>query len=378
MISGRRLKAIVVREFNEIIRDPLYLVLVFLVPPFIMMIFGAGLVLDVEHLPLGVVDRDQTPLSRQYIDTFDQSESFDLVEQWQYTSLEDLNRDLRTSKIRTAIVIPEGFERDIRRGRQTEVQLLMDGTIPVRSEMMQGYGDSVNGAFIEQLMNLRPKAEKARYGSVEIVAKVWFNEDLRSANFVVPGVVATTLMYYPALLTTLSIVREKESQSILALHCSPISKAELLLGKLLPYLTISVVNVTMMLLLMAFVFGVPVRGSLPLIGVASVVYIFATCSLGMMISVLVKTQVTAILATLVLTVLPSFLYSGFFTPLASATWSMWIIGRFIPATYYLDTLRGACLKGTGWEMHWPSLVVLMVYGTVLSTASFFVFKKRLD
>lgn len=378
MISGRRLKAIVVREFNEIIRDPLYMVLVFLVPPFIMMIFGAGLVLDVEHLPLGVVDRDQSKLSRQYIDTFDQSESFDLVEHWQYTSMEELYSDLRTSKIRAAIVIPADFELDIYRGRQSEVQLLLDGTMPVRSEMMQGYGDSVNGAFIEQLLNSRPTSAQPRYGSVEIVAKVWFNEDLRSANFVVPGVVATTLMYYPALLTTLSIVREKEGQSILALHCSPISKAELLLGKLLPYWLISIANVTMMLTLMVTVFGVPVRGNWSVIALASMLYIFATCSLGMMISVLVRTQVTAILATLVLTVLPSFLYSGFFTPLASATWSMWIIGRFVPATYYLDTLRGVCLKGTGLAMHWPSLAILVLYGLVLYTASFLVFKKRLD
>jgi ABC-2 type transport system permease protein len=372
-ISTRRLKAIIEREFNEIIRDPLYLTLAILVPPVVMMIFGFGLALDIEHVPLGILDQDNTELSRAYADCFTQSETFETAHR--YRDMEVLDEDLRLSRLRAGLVIPEGFERTVRRGGQAAVQLQVDGTIPVRAQIVRSYAEAVHQHFLEQvLMQGRPAPPSAR---VEILSKVWFNQDLRSANFVVPGLVATMLMFYPALLTTLSIVREKESGSIHALYCSPITKTELLLGKLLPYLGISLVNFVAMFALTLYLFAVPLGGSLLLIVVATGVYVFSTCSIGMLISVLVNRQVTAILTAVLVTLLPSFLYSGFFIPLSASSWSTWLIGRIIPATYYLDVLRGVLLKSTGWRFHWPAILTLLIYSLVIYFVSFKCFRKKL-
>jgi ABC-2 type transport system permease protein len=377
VISKRRVRAVVLREFHEIIRDPLYLALALLVPPFIMVIFGFGLALDVENLPLGIYDRDQTRLSREYIDSFIKSDSFKLVTR--YTDEELMAEHLRTSTLRTALIIPQNFQQSIEKGKTVNVGMWIDGTIPLRAEIARGFAAGVHSQFLLRLGQLVPKyANLYRQGaSVNIVPRILFNPELRSANFVVPGLIATILMFYPALLTTLSIVREKESQSILALYCSPITRVELLLGKLLPYLVISVVNFVCSFLLAIYLFNVPFGGSWTLLAFSSVLYVFCTCALGMTISVVVNTQVAAILLTMALTVLPAFLYTGFFTPLSASSWSMWIMGRFVPATYYLDILRGLFLKNTGWDIHWPSLLALVVYATVLYAISFKTFSKRL-
>lgn len=377
-LSTRRIKAIVYREFNEIIRDPLYLALALLVPPFFMVILGFGLALDVEKLPLGVYDRDQSRLSREYVDSFIRADSFELTAY--YDDEELLSADLRNSRLRTGLIIPENFEIDLQKGRPVEVAIWIDGAIPMRAELARGFAIGVHSQFMSRLGNLLPRyanVPRAR-ASINVVPRVLFNPELRSANFIVPGLIASLLMFYPALLTTLSIVREKESHSILALYCSPITRTELLLGKLLPYLLISIFNFVTLFVLAMILFGVPFRGSWTLLAVSSILYIISTCALGLTISVLTGTQVAAILVTMVLTVSPSFLYTGFFTPLAAASWSTWIMGRFVPTTYYLDILRGLFLKQTGWDIHWPSILALVVYSAVLYTISFKMFRKRLN
>lgn len=374
-ISTRRLKAIVRREVNEIIRDRLYLALALLVPPVIMIIFSYGLALDVERVPLGVLDKDGSPLSRAYVDLFAESEAFSLA--GRFSDMPSLERALSRSQVRAGLVVPAGFARAVYRGLPTSVQMQIDGTISIRAETIRSYGQAVHSRFLGGLSERLPGAVSASRARIEIVSRVWFNEDLRSANFVTPGLVATLLMFYPTLLMSLSIVREKESQSIVALYCSPISKWELLIGKLLPYLVISLLNFGAMFILMLYLFSVPVRGSLPLIATATVIYVISTCGLGLLISVVVRTQISAILSAVILSLLPPFLYSGFFSPLGVANFSSWLIGRFIPATYYLDVLRSVLLKGTGWSYHWDSLLALAGYSVVVYGVAFRCFRKRL-
>jgi len=378
-LSTQRIWAIMAREFNEIIRDPLYLTMALLVPPFIMVVFGFGLTLDVENLHLGVCDRDKSRLSREYIDSFVQSETFRMI--GYYDDMQTLADDLQTSKLRAALIVPENFQHDIYHGIPTEVQMLIDGTIPLRAEITRGYAQGVHQEFLEKVSLLVPQRAKdfvPHQGVIKIFPRVLFNPQLKSVNFIVPGLIATVLMFYPALLTTLSIVREKQSQSILALYCSPVNKIELLLGKLFPYLIIAIVNFATTFLLAVYLFNVPFRGNFLLLSIATILYVIGTCGLGLMISVLVNTQVAAILITMVITVLPSFLYTGFFVPLSTASWSVWILGRFVSATYYLDILRGIFLKGTGWSVHWPSILMLIIYAAVLYIIAFTVFQKRLD
>ncbi len=378
-LSIRRIFAITVREFNEIMRDPLYLTMAILVPSFIMIIFGYGLALDVENLHLGVCDRDKSRLSREYVDSFIQSETFKLIRG--YDDLHEISEDLQTSKLRAALIIPENFQHDIYHGIPVEVQMLIDGTIPLRAEITRGYAEGVHNHFLTELPKLVPQLARKllpREGYIEIIPRVLFNSELKSVNFIAPGLIATVLMFYPALLTTLSIVREKQTQSIIALYCSPARKSELLLGKLMPYLLIALINFTNTFLLAIYLFAVPFRGSVGILLLATILYVIGTCGLGLMISVLVSTQVAAILITMVVTILPSFLYTGFFVPLSTASWSVWILGRFVSATYYLDILRGIFLKGTGWAENWPAILMLLLYAGILYGISFKVFKKRLD
>lgn len=372
-MSARRLKAIILREFNTIVLDPLYVSLALLVPPFSMLVFGYGISLDVEHLPLGVLDRDQSRLSRSYIDRFIQSESFD--DGGRYHNEHALEQELRTSRIRAALVIPHGFERRLHRGRPVDTSLWIDGTIPVRAKQTRSLAQAVHARFLQNLVAARGPG-RAADTQIQIISQIKFNPVLRSSNFIVPGLIAAMLMFYPALLTTLSIVGEKGSGSIVVLYSSPLTKTELLLGKMVPYLLISMVNFVSMFLVAVYVFEVPFGGNIGLLLFASAIYVFATCSLGMLISILSNTQVTAILATVVATILPSFLYSGFLTPLSSASWTVWIISRFIPATYYLDILKGLFLKNTGLWIHMPSLLVLILYALIVNTISFKRFHKH--
>jgi ABC-2 type transport system permease protein len=376
-VNQRRVRAVVRREFNEIIRDPLYLGLAVLVPPVLMMIFGFGLKLDVENLPLGVCDMDQSQLSRLYVDSFIQSESFEL--KGLYTDKELLAEDLRNTRLRCAIIIPENFEEKVRRNQNIDVALLIDGTIPIRADVARGYAVSAHSLFLSRLVSRIPQLayRVTQTNYVQVKPRILFNPELKSNNFIVPGILATVLMYYPALITTLSIVREKENQSILALYSSPITRFELLLGKIIPYWVISIVNFITVFLLAIFLFRIPFEGSLILLLTASLIYVFTNCALGLMISCLVETQVSGILVTMVLTVLPSFLYSGFFTPLSASSWSIWIMGRFVPATYYLDVIRGVFLKGTGWSIHLPAMIVLLIFGMILYLVAFSVFRKQM-
>jgi len=371
-VSIRRIKAVIVKEFREIIRDPAYLGMVFLVPMFIMVIFGYGLTLDVKDVPLGVYDRDNTPLSRRYYQSFANTESFRLVGLFfDDTSMEQA---MQLSRIRAWMTIPEGFSRRVYSGQPVEVQILLDGTFPSRAEVSRGYAQAIHAGFLEELAGERGDKPKP---VIDLHPRIWFNTELQSSYFIVPGLIATLLMFYPALLTTLSIVREKESQAILNIFCSPIARWEFLTGKVLPYWVISLVNFLTIFAAAVLVFKIPYRGSYWLLGVGSAVYVFCTCGIGLLISVLVRTQVSGILITTVLTILPAFIYSGFFVPLSTAEPLARLIGLLVPATYYLDIIRGLFLKGMGWSIHWPNVLTLGVYGLALHGIAYKRFKKRL-
>ncbi len=377
LIDKRRITAIIIREFNEIIRDPLYFAMAILIPPFIMIIFGFGLALDVNNIPLGICDRDHTMLSREYIDSYIRSDSFKLA--GRYNDFAIMSKDIQNSKLRAALIIPENFQKDIRQGKKVSVQIIIDGTIPMRAEVARGYAISVHNHFLAEIADYKVFLKKfIPHARIAIYPRILFNPQLKSSNFIVPGLIATVLMFYPALLTTLSIVREKESGSIMSLYCSPVHKLELLLGKLIPYLSISFVNFVSTFLLAIFLFHVPFNGGYTLLGLASILYVFGTCGLGLFISVLVNTQVSAILITMVATLIPSFLYTGFFMPLSTASWGVWILSRFVSATYYLRILRELFLKGTGLAIVWPSVLALIIYASVLYILTFTLFRKRMD
>lgn len=368
----KRINAIMIREFREIILDRTYLAMVFFAPMFIMITFGYGLKMDVQNVPLGVYDRDNSPLSRRYYESFASSDSFELVSKY-YSDI-TLMQDLQRLNIRAGIIIGEGFSKHVSSGRKANVQILLDGTFPARGQVMQSYARAIHESFLAKLLVHGPDKPP---GQMQLAVRMLYNPELKSSNFIVPGVLATLLMLYPALLTAGCIVRETESQSILSIYCCPIERWEFLAGKLLPYWLLSLVTFLVVFGMAVFVFQVPYRGGITLLVVATAGYLACTCGIGLLISVLARTQVTAIMITAIMTILPAFTYSGFFVPLSTATPSVRLISFLVPASYYLDIIRGLFLKGTGWAVHWPNVVAICVYAMVLYGIAYMKFKKRI-
>jgi ABC-2 type transport system permease protein len=373
----RRIWTVAVKETIEVVRDPTYLLLAFFVPGFLMTIFGFGLSLDVEDIPLAVYDRDQTALSREYIDSYTGGGYFRIVER--VSDDRQIDHALQSGGARAVLVIPDQFEKHAYRNDPVQTQLLIDGALPHRADIIRGYSIGAHQSFYQRLAD-RAASRSGRSRSAAPLTyreRVWFNEDIDSKHFIVPGLIATNLMFFPALLTVLSIVREKESESIVAFYNSPASRLEFIMGKLLPYYGIAMINYFILVGIGIWLFNMPFRGSLWALTLAAMVYVYTTSSIGLLMSVLVRTQVSATLITMVATMIPSFLYSGFFMPLPTMGTAGRITATCMPVTYFLEVCRGVTLKGLGLSFYWHDFIILALMGTGFYVLALMRFKKRL-
>jgi ABC-2 type transport system permease protein len=343
-----RVRALAVKESRELLRDPVTLALALLMPLVMLFLFGYAVNLDVEQVPLGVVDLDGTPQSRDLVARFAASNYFNLTEQGASpASLEDA---LQHSAVRVGLVIPPGFARRLLRGEAAPVQVLVDGAYPVTARLAAAYADAIVGSFPQP----RPAA-------VEMEARVWYNPSLRSINFIVPGLFAVILMAFPPLLTALAIVREKETGTVQQIYASPVSPAEFIAGKLIPYGFVAFVEILMVVAVGFAWFRVPAGGSPLLLLAASLVYVLTTVSIGLLVSTLARTQLTAMLIVLIVTLMPSFLFSGFLFPIFTMPLSLQIYSQLFPAGYFMDISRGILLKSAGLEAVLPNLLLLAAY-----------------
>jgi len=368
----RRVFAIIKKELLVIHRSPLYLALALVVPIILMVLFGFGLTFDVDEVPLGVLDLNRTNRSREYLDAFLSSRYFQLERYAE--DLSELEQALTKGEIRLALVIPPEFSRLLDEGRTAEVQALIDGSWPNQGTIIRGYLSAVNARFNDQL--LKAWSSPSRNTPLALEAQVWFNTTLESKNFVVPGMIVTTLLFYPALLATLAVVREKEVGSILNINASPIRPFEFLLGKLIPYFSISMVNFAIIFAIALVIFRVPFRGGVPLLLCGAILYILSTVGIGILVSLVTRTQVAATLLTFFATILPSFLYSGILIPISSMDKVSQGISYLLPARYMREIVHGTFLKGVGLDLLWPSFLALLLYFAVLSFLAVKLFRKR--
>jgi len=373
----RRVRTVAVKETIEGIRDPTYLLLAFFVPGFLMLVFGYGLSLDVEDIPLAVYDRDRSILSREYIDSYTGGGYFRIVSE--ITDEREIDPTLQKGDIRAVLVIPDRFGRRIHRREPVKTQLLIDGALPYRADIIRGYSIGAHTTFVRRLAGrlLARSGKTESIMPVELQERVWFNEDIDSKQFIVPGLIATNLMFFPALLTVLSVVREKENESIIAFYNSPASRLEFIIGKLVPYYVIAMINFFILIAIGKWVFHVPFRGNLAVLCLSAVVYVYSTAAVGLLVSVWVRTQVSATLITMVATMIPSFLYSGFFMPISTMAPSAQITAALMPVTYFLEICRGVSLKGLGLSTYWPNILIMMLQGSVLNLLGLVRFHKRL-
>lgn len=352
-MSGGRLYAVVWRESVQIARDPFLLTAAFLTPCLLMVVLGYGLSIDIEGLPFGVLDRDQSAASRRYVEAFDQSRYFGRAQR--LASPRQLEDQLEAGSLAFAIEIGEGFERRLARGEAPPLSIWIDGAMPFKAETAKGYVEGMHGAF---LLEERAVSVGSTPPQRTVSPRYWYNQALRSRLAFVPSLIAALLAMIPPLLTAVAVVREKELGSIANLYATPLRGWEFLLGKQIPYVVVSLLAFALLLVLAIGLFEVPFRGSLGALLVGAVLYVSATTAFGLVISSFTRTQIAALMVTLILTLLPAFLYSGFFTPVASLSGAARAVALSFPAGYFVEVAVGTFTKGLTVAELWPSFAAL--------------------
>ena len=381
-MSLKRVATVASKEWREMVRDRMFVLLAFLLPVLWMLVFGYGLVLDVEEIPFVVVDRDRSSLSRDYLYRLTKSRYFDFK-----SSLIDeaeADRWLESGKARAVIVIPEKFEERLLAGQPIAIQTLIDGTFPLRTDITKGYVIAINRAFGAELLEQyvartrgvsREQADRL-IRPIDLEVRYLYNEEVRSSWSTIPALVMFSLMLAPPLLTALGIVREKESGSIYNIYSATVSKVEYLAGKLAPYVVVSFVNAVVLWLLAILWFGVPFKGNLGLFLFSALLFVLTSTGIGLLVSIMVGTQIAALIVTMVISILPTILFSGLIVPVSSLSPGAWIQAHFFPGMYFTNIVRGTFLKGVGLDVLWPDVLALALYAAVLRLVGYRLFTKR--
>ncbi len=381
-MNRTRVLAIASKEWREIVRDRLFFALAFVVPAALMLLFGFGLSLDVENLPLAVVDHDRTPTSREYVHRFIDSRYFDFKG---YADDENqLDQHIVDNQLRAVLVIGPDFEKNLMAGRPAQVQTLVDGTFPFRAQTVKGYVAAINAAFnvqtltraVSQMRGVPQAQVREQFPPVGIQVRFLYNQSMKSIWSIAPKLLMVIMMISPPFLTALGIVREKESGSIFNIYSSTASRGEFLVGKLLPYVLISTLNILVLWMLAIVLFGTPFKGNPLFFLLTSMLYVSCTTGIGLLVSVAVRTQVAAMIGTTIVTVVPAVLYSGVLIPVSSLSSVARMIAHLLPGMYFADIAMGSFLKGLGLATYWPQVLALALYAAILFTAGYLLFHKR--
>lgn len=372
-----RVLAIIRKETREVLRDPIYLGLAIAVPLIVMTLLAEGFVLDVKNLPVAFVDQDRSPLSREYVYAFTNSEYFTLVELADDET--QAERMLQAAQVRAIVVIPPDFSRTLSAGKRPAVQVLVDGSFAGRALIVSGYIAAIDAQFSASVLASYLASRGLAANSlvpVSVEGRVWFNPSLEAKNSTVPGLLVISLMFYPGLLAALVVVREKERGTIFNLYCSPVSRWEVIAGKAVPYIGLAFVDYFLLFGMSVWLFHVRFVGSFFVLTIAALLYIACCVGLGLVISVFSRTQVAAMLLTFIGLMTPSMMFSGMMSPIASMDRSAQAISRLIPASYFMGMARGVFLKGLGLRYYLPDFASLAAFAAVVFSIAVLGFRKR--
>ena len=369
----RRLHAIARKEVLQIRRDPWSLGMAFAIPLMLLVLFGWVLTLDVEHLTMIVYDQDHTQPSRQLVDRFARSRYFDVVAF--AGRLTDVEQALDGGRARVALVVPRNFARDLERGQgEVRLQVIVDASNSNIGTIALAYVQSVVATYAGQVT----VTAGAPAPPVEARVRTWYNEDFKSRNFIVPGLIAVIMMMLAALLTALAVAREWERGTMEQLIATPVRPSELILGKLAPYLAVGVVDVAVCVVVGVFAFGVPLRGNLLLLAGVSTLFLLGMLSLGLLISIKARTQLLASQMAILTTLLPGLILSGFAAPIENMPVWLQPVTYVNPARYYVTALKGLFLKGVGPVVLAPEIAALAVFATGVIALAVRLFRKSLE
>ncbi|MFZ1731026.1 MAG: ABC transporter permease [Bacteroidota bacterium] len=365
----RRLLAIIRKEFTHIFRDWRTLLIIILMPILMIVLYGYAITLDMKNIVFGVIDDARTPESRALVEGFSQNGFFKpLGKEVQRKDIEHLfmRRDALL-----VIVIPRNFSSDLQPGKGAKVQLIIDASDSNVGTFVSNYSEQVLQKFNRRLNGELPLL-------YEISPRILYNPDMNSTYFFVPGLVALILMLISALLTSIAITREKETGTLEQILVSPVRSREIILGKVFPYIFLGLFNAAIILISSRLLFDVPMRGSILLLGLFALIYVFVALSFGLVISTVAKTQLAAMFITIMATILPTIMLSGFIFPISSMPRMLQYVASVLPATYFLIIIRGIMLKGVGLVELWPQALILTGLGIVLIVNSIRRFSMRLD
>ena len=385
MISRERVLQIVRKEFRQALREPRMRVLLVGPPLIQLIVFGFAVNLDVDHVRLALLDRDRTPASRELVSRFAGSGRFRVVAE--AASPAEIEALIDRGKAQAAVQVLPGFERDLLRGTTATVQIIIDGTNSNTAGLVSSYAAGIVNGFVAERLDERQRAELLARGvtapaalripKVEAATRVWFNPDLRSQYYFVPGVLVNIVFIVTIMLTALAIVREKEIGTMEQLIVTPVRPLELMIGKTLPFAVVGCVQVTLITTAALLVFGVPLRGSVLLLFLGVVLFLLTTLGAGLFLSTVSHTQQQAMMSMFFFT-MPAFMLSGFAFPIANMPLAIQWVTYLNPLRYFMEIVRGLFLKGTGLTVLWPQYVALAIFGVAVITMSAMRFRKKLD
>jgi len=376
-MSFTRFLAVARKEVVQILRDSRSLIIVLIMPVVLVLLFGYGVNLDLKGLPVYVYDRDGSQQSQDLLKRFQASAYFDVVRV--VNDYPALTRSLDDGHAKMGIVIPWDFSERVRNGLPTQVQALVDGSDDNTANVAIGYAQAVVQGYSSdiQLDWLRNRGQVAQPASVSVETRTWYNEDLESSAFIVPGVLALVMSVIGAFLTSLTIAREWERGTMEHLISTPVTPLEIMLGKLAPYFVIGMFDVIVCALIAIYWFQVPFRGSFITLLVSSAMFLVVVLALGFFISVIAGSQLAASQIALLITFLPAFLLSGFLYSIEQMPIVLQWITRILPARYYVSVLKKIFLKGSPTALLYADLVPLAVFTLVLAMLATHSFHKRL-
>jgi ABC-2 type transport system permease protein len=376
-MSIRRIKALTKKEFIQMSRDVRSLIGALFNPLLMIFLFGYALSLDVDRIPTVVLDRDETPVSRDLTHRLTDSRYFSLVRYIE--SEKEIDPALARGEALMALVIPEDFASRVKKGNKVSIQVVFDGSDSNTTTIALGYLKAVISGFDIgiQEKRLRRAGLKMVDMPLEGRIRVWFNPELKSRNFIIPGLTGVIMMAICSLMTALSVSKEKETGTLEQLISTPITSMELIVGKLLPYLAVGLVDLALVVGAGVLIFGVPFRGSYFYLLVISLVFLTGTLSWGLFVSIISKSQLQASQIAVLSAFLPSFLLSGFIYPIENMPVVLQVITFIVPARYFVEILKGLFLQGVGVSVLWPQVLALVIYAALILNLARKKFSKRI-
>lgn len=362
------------KEFRQISRDKRSLMIIFVLPVFLLTLFGYAITLDVNVIKLGILDKDKSETSREFINSLDGSFYFSIIKY--IDSDDEINKLLDKGLVQCVVVVPDNFSKDLALKRNVSVQFLIDGVDANTATIILNYVNAATGSFSQKIMKefLSLKGVK-QYQPISIEPQFWYNKDLDTTQFFIPGLIAMILIIISVILTSISLVKEKETGTIEQITVSPVTSLQLIFGKIIPYLIISLLIAVSVLLMAYLLFGITVKGSYLYLLTGTICYLLATLSMGVFISTISDTQQVAFMISQLASQLPTVILSGFIFPIESMPVPIQILSYISPAKYYIIILRDILLKGSGLEAFKEQMIYLLIFATVFIAISTIKIKK---